>query len=442
MKASHYKLAIAGILMIGLGSAYAGFPLMPADVLAGIGMLGIIGNVESAAILDALTKATTDMRTYVDKQLDEVRKTGASHEATTAAVEKANAEITELRKLYDEAVKASQRPSNEKREGADPEVELRRSAFEKVLRYGDSDKSRSRFTADELRALAPTSDAGGSFLVPTEFESGILMAAYNQGEIRPIAQVGTTSRDKVMLSALSKPAVAWGRAGVAVSPQDLGAGSEGIEIFDLTALALIHNNTLEDADADVWGELQMAFAEALAEAEDNAFAVAPGHESPQGVMAHTGVQARYKPSGVSGALTDSTHNGIDVLIDALHSLKKTYRRNATWAFNSLTEAVIRKIKDTDGQYLWQPPVQAGTPPTLLGRPVINPEGMPDIAGGSFPIVVGDFRQYKIRDRRGMTVQRLVERYVDHRQTGFIVTKRVGGQCVMAEAFTPIKIASS
>ena len=102
-------------------------------------------------LLEAINKATTELRNYVDKQLDEVRKTGASHEATTAAVEKANAEITELRKLYDEAVKASQRPPNEKREGADPEVELRRSAFEKVLRYGDSDKSRSRFTADELR---------------------------------------------------------------------------------------------------------------------------------------------------------------------------------------------------------------------------------------------------------------------------------------------------
>lgn len=393
-------------------------------------------------ILEALNKATADMRAYADRQYDEIRKSGAPAAETQAAIDKANADITELRKSLDEAVKAAQRPRMESGKEVDPNAELRKSAFEKVLRYGDSEKSRSRFSDAELRALAPTSDAGGSFLVPTEFESGVIMAAFDQAELRPICDVRPTGRDKVMMPALAKPVVAWGRAGVDVTAQDIGAGSESIEVFDLTALTLIHNNTLEDADADVWGELQMAFGDALAEAEDDAFSVNPGHESPQGVMAHSSVLARYKASGVAAALSDSTHNGVDVLVEALYSLKKVYRRRATWAFNSATEGVIRKLKDTDGQYLWQPPVQTGAPATLLGRPIVNPEGMADIGAGTYPIVIGDFSRYKIRDRRGMTVQRLSERYAEKRSTGFIVTNRVGGQCVLAEAFTPVKIATS
>lgn len=398
---------------------------------------------EQNQVLEALNKATVELRSYVDRSVEEARKSGAPAGETQAAIDKANADITELRKSLDEAVKAAQRPAmGADGKPVDKDMELRRSAFEKVLRYGDSEKSRSRFTADEMRALAPTSDAGGSFLVPTEFESGVLMAAYDQAELRPICDVKPTGRDKVMMGALSKPTVAWGRAGVDVTAQTLTAGGETIEVFDLTALALIHNNTLEDADADVWGELQMAFADALAEAEDDAFAAGVGDNGPQGVLGHSDVLTRYKYSGVANALSDSTHNGVDALIDALYSLKKTYRRNATWAFNSATEGVIRKLKDADGQYLWQPPVSAGAPATLLGRPIVNPEGMPDIAANAYPIVVGDFKRYKVRDRRGMTVQRLSERYAEKRNTGFIITKRTGGQCVMAEAFTPVKIATS
>jgi len=201
---------------------------------------------------------------------------------------------------------------------------------------------------------------------------------------------------------------------------------------------------LEDADADIWGELSSAFADAIAESEDDAFAVGVGDKSPQGVMTNAAVQANFTVSGVSGALTDSSNNGIDALITALYKLKATYRRNATIAMNSGTEAIFRQVKDSvAGQYLWQPPVQAGDPATLLGKPVANPEGMAGTGTNGFlPIVVGDFRRgYRIRDRKGVTVQRLTERYAEYDQTGFIVKRRTGGQVVLPEAFQVIKIGT-
>jgi HK97 family phage major capsid protein len=262
-------------------------------------------------------------------------------------------------------------------------------------------------------------------------------------ELRPICNVATTGRDAVFMPALQKPSVAWGTTNLAVSAQDLAAGGERIEIFDLRALVLIHNNTLDDTDANIWAELNDQFSMAIAEAEDVAFATGAGNSSPQGVIADSRVTANYVASGVAAAISDANNNGVDALITILHGLKKAYRSNATWAMNSTTEGAVRQLKDTNGQYLWQPPVQAGAAATLLGRPVVNPEGLPDIAANAFPIVLGDFRKgYKIRDRQGIVVQRLVERYAEYDQTGFLVKRRTGGQVVLPEAFACLKVATS
>lgn len=396
---------------------------------------------EMQSVVEELNKATIELRSYVDRKVEEAAK-GGSVALAEAAIQKANADIGELRSRYDELLKASQRPGAGAPAADDKETELRKSAFVKFLRYGIGETGRQMMTPDEVRALSNASDADGGFLVPVAWENTVLMQAYNEAEMRPACNTGVTGRDRVYMPALKKPSVAWGVANVAVTAQDITAGGETLPINDLRALTLIHNNTLDDAEADVWGELNMAFSRAIAEAEDNAFVSGDGTNAPQGVMTNTAVLAQFTKTGVAGALSDANNNGVDPLITMLHSLKKTYRRNATWAMNSATEGEVRKLKDKDGQYLWQPPVQAGSPATLLGRPVINPEGMADVAANAFPVVLGDFRSgYVIRDRSGITVQRLVERYAEFDQTGFLVKRRTGGKVVMAEAFRVLKVAA-
>jgi len=392
--------------------------------------------------------ATTfeELKKRNDMAIQEAEKRGGVATAeTTAAVDKANNEITELRKQVIELEKQLQRPAIQQQRDGDKDTEtlFRDKAFEKLLRYGAGETGRAMFTPEETRALGGTSDADGGFLIPASFESGIIMKAFNLAALRPVCQVGKTSRDVVKLGALSQPTVAWGRRNIAVTAQDLTTGGASITIFDLKALTLIHNNTLDDTDANIIQEMTDGFSKAIAAAEDTAFAVGVGDDSPKGIVADSAVQAIYAASGVAAALTDSTHNGIDALISCMYKPKSLYRMNGKWAFNSTTEAVIRKCKDSDGQYLWQPTVAAGVPNTLLGKPIVNPESMPDIGAGTFPIVFGDFSAgYKIRDRAGMTVQRLVERYAEYDQTGFIIKKRVGGQVVLAEAFACVKIAAS
>lgn len=382
-----------------------------------------------------------------DKALKEAEtRNGQALAETREKLDKVNSELTELRTAYEAKLKEMQyvAPPQEGELRLTKEEQEHRDAYIKYLRYGVGESGRAMLTPEEVRSLSSASDAQGGFLTPPSFEQGLIMNAYDMAELRPLCQASPTGRDMVILGKLSKPVVAWGTVDVAVSPQTLADGDVRIPILDLKALTLIHNNTLMDAEADIWAELTAAFTAAIAEAEDDAFIVgAGGNVAPAGVLTDAAVLARYTPTGVAAALSDASHNGIDALIGALYTLKKIYRRNATWAFNSTVEAEVRKFKDTNGQYLWQPPVQAGAPASLLGRPIANAEGAPDVAAGAFPIAIGDWSAgYKIRDRAGLTVQRLVERYAEYDQTGFILKRRVGGAMVKAEAFACVKVAAS
>jgi len=372
-------------------------------------------------------------------------RAGEATGETKEALEKTNTELTSIREALKDLETRLNRPgiSSDDPDADSEEKKLETRAFAKYLRLGIENDVADLWTPEEKRALTSASDGTGGFLVPIDYEGGIIMNAYNLAELRPICQVGTTGRDTVQMGALSKPTTAWGHAAIAITEQQLTAGLRTITIYKLQSLTLIAVDTLEDAEANLEQELNEGFGRALSEAEDDAFAAGAGDNEPRGIVSNALVQALYKPSGVGDKLSDASHNGVDALTDVLYTPKKTYRRNGSWAFNSLTESEIRKLKDGEGRYIWQPDTQAGKPPNLLGRPIVNPEGMPDIEAGTYPIVFGDFMAgYKIRDRKGMTVQRLVERYAEYDQVGFKVVKRVGGDCVLPEAFAPMKISAS
>lgn len=394
-------------------------------------------HAEMVKTFDALKEAN-------DKGLKEAEERGGAALAETREkLEKIDADMTALRTQYEERMKEIQRvkPADG---GLSAEDMEQRGAYEKFLRYGMGENSTVSWTPEEKRSLSGRSDSEGGFLIPPAFENQLIINAYNMAEIRPLCNVGMTGRDSVKIPKLGKPSVAWGVKDLAVTAQTLTDGQVTIPIIDLKALVTIPNDTLDDAASDVWAELMGAFDSAVAEAEDTAFALGAGGDlAPQGIFTSTAVQANNTITGVAAALTDSTHNGVDAMLSALYGLNKTYRRNATWCWNSTTEALVRKFKDTTGQYLWQPPVQAGAPSTYLGRPVANAESAPDVGAGAYPIAVGDFRSgYKIRDRAGISVKRLVERYAEYDMTGFMLKKRVGGTVAQAEAFACIKVSAS
>jgi HK97 family phage major capsid protein len=144
-------------------------------------------------------------------------------------------------------------------------------------------------------------------------------------------------------------------------------------------------------------------------------------------------------TGVDGDFAAS--NKADKLIDVIHTLKAGHRAGSVWMMNTLTLSEVRKFKDTTGQYLWQPSVQAGVPSTLLGYSVIEAEDMPDIATGSLSIAFGNFAAgYMIVDRIG--IRSLRDPYSNKPYVGFYTTKRVGGMVVDSEAIKVLKFSAT
>lgn len=389
--------------------------------------------IEQNKVIDELNKAVVALHEIDKRSSDELKKFGQQLSDTAEQVGRINDDITALKK-QNEKRSAPEMPEKSEQEQA---KELRSVAFDKFLRYGMKSDAMS---PQEVRALSGTSDGDGYFLVAEDLSNQIIMRAFNQAEVRPFLSRLTTGSNRVAMGSLLKPSVSWGTKAIAPTDQASSTGKTHIDVNFLHALLKVDADLLEDSEADIGGVLTMAFSEATAEAEDDAFMVGDGVSQPGGILTNATVAASYIASGLAAALTSSTVNGFDKLMAAYYALNKKYRRNATWACNSTTEGVLRTVKDGEGRYLWQPPLQAGDPAVFNGRPVINPEGMADIAANSLPIVVGDFSRYWVVDRAGLSVQRLNELYADAHQVGFKVRKRVGGGTPLPEAFRPIKIA--
>jgi HK97 family phage major capsid protein len=135
--------------------------------------------------------------------------------------------------------------------------------------------------------------------------------------------------------------------------------------------------------------------------------------------------------------------GVDGLISLMYALHPFYRSRGVWMANGTTIGAVRKLKDSDKNYIWQPSVQAGQPDTLLGRPIIEAPDMDDISGGTYPLVFGDFASgFRIYDRVGLSILRDPYSQATSGLTRFHARKRVGARLVRAEAIRKLKIGTS
>ena len=202
---------------------------------------------------------------------------------------------------------------------------------------------------------------------------------------------------------------------------------------------------LDDAvvNIDDWlaGEVETAFAEQ----EGVAFVTGNGVSRPRGFLSYDAVaNAAFVPgklgfvtTGAAGAFPAT--NPADVLFDLVYALRAGYRQNAGFVMSRRTQSTIRKFKDSDGNYLWQPPLAADRAATLIGFPVTEAEAMPDLDTGSLSIAFGDFRRgYLVVDRIGLRVLR--DPYSAKPYVLFYTTKRVGGGVQDFDAIKLLKFA--
>lgn len=305
--------------------------------------------------------------------------------------------------------------------------ELERKAFVSYLRSGSA--------SIETKSLRRGSDPKGGYLAPAEFVKELIRELVEYSPIRENAYVGSTGNASVVIPGrVGRTNAKWKGETETQEESTFDFEEQEIAIHEINTFVDVSNQLLEDAEIDVEAEIRLAFAEDLGGKENQAFLFGDGIKKPNGFMVDPRVLEF--PSGAATAIT------ADGLIAMLYSLPQVYR-DGSWIMNGTTLGKIRTLKDGQGNYIWQPGLQAGQPETILGKSVVEALDMPDVAAGANPIAFGDLKQaFRIYDRTDIEV--LVNPYLlaTESKTRFHLRKRLGAGVVRPLAIKKLKIAAS
>ena len=286
-----------------------------------------------------------------------------------------------------------------------------------------------------LNSLHVGTDTEGGYLVPDEYERTLIEALEDQNIFRQLAHViHTSTGDRKIPVVASKGTASWIDEEDAYPESDDTFGQVSIGAYKLATMIKISEELLNDSVFDMPSYIAKEFARRIGAAEEEAFFTGNGTGKPLGILAATG----GAETGVTAAAADKIT--MDEVIDLFYSLRAPYRRNAVFIMNDATVKALRKLKDGQGQYLWQPSVTAGTPDTILNRPVYTSGFMPTLATGNKTILFGDLGYYWVADREGRSFKRLNELYAATGQVGFLASERVDGKLILPEAVKVLKQA--
>tara|TARA_Y100001937_G_scaffold51512_1_gene71490 strand:+ start:230 stop:1444 length:1215 start_codon:yes stop_codon:yes gene_type:complete len=291
---------------------------------------------------------------------------------------------------------------------------------------------------DEKKALTVSNDSTGGFLAPPEYVRELIKTITEISPIRSIARIRQTAQRSIQVPKRTGVfSAAWvAESGTRSETTGYTVGLEEIPAHEYYALIDISEQDLEDTVFDLEAEMQQEFATRFAALEGAAFVSGDAVGKPEGFMTNSSVSEVV--SGNASALL------ADGLITLVHSIKSDYARQGTFVFNRNTLADIRKLKDTAGQYVFQPGMQltGGVTNTILGFPYVEATDMPAVGAGNFPIAFGDFRSaYMIVDRINLAVLRDPFTQATTGNVRYVARKRTGGQVVLSEAIVKQKIST-
>lgn len=351
---------------------------------------------------DMVTKALGDLTKVVDTRLGEFG----------ARIEKIEAKAN--------------RPDPDKKSESEPSAE--RKAFSAYLCRGDA------IAEEDKKALTVASNPDGGYLAPPELSSEIIRDLVEYSPIRSYASVsGTTAGSTIYPTRGDLTNAKWVGETQTREESEITFGQKEISVKELATFVDISNRLLGDAP-QAETEVRAALAEDFGKKEAEAFVWGQGGLEPEGFMHHADIA--HTVNGHAANLS------ADALITLMYAVPATYRNAGVWAMNGTTLGILRKLKDGQGNFLWQPSYQVGQPETILGRPVVEMIDMPDIAADAFPIVYGDFKAYRILDRLSLDV--LVDPYT-RRVNGLTrihANRRVGGGVLQAARFRKLKMSAA
>ncbi len=384
---------------------------------------------ELAIALDDVRYAFEHYRAANDQRLAELETRAGADVLTEEKLIRIDAALDESRQRLDRLALDRARPALGHDGVRDPALHEHKAAFASYIRSGEAGGLKRL----EGKALSVGSGPDGGYLAPPTVEGEILRRLANVSPIRALATVRTISSGTYKKAFSSTgPASGWVSETAARPQTSTPVLAElSFPAMELYAMPAATQTLLDDAIVNIDQWIAEEVESAFAEQEGAAFVKGDGVDKPKGFLAYPSVADASWSWGSIGVLSTGVDGGFpvdspsDKLIDLVYALKAGYRQNAAFVMNRKTQGVIRKFKDENGYYLWQPPASAGAPATLLGFPVAEAEDMPDLAADSVSVAFGDFRRgYLVVDRAGVRILR--DPYSAKPHVLFYTTKRVGG----------------
>ncbi|MCM1226016.1 MAG: phage major capsid protein [Clostridium sp.] len=272
-------------------------------------------------------------------------------------------------------------------------------------------------------------DADGGYLVPVEYDRRLIDVLEEENIMRKLGTRITTSGEHRINIAAAKPAAAWIEEGAALTWGDATFDQILMDAHKLHVAVKVTEELLYDNAFGLENYIIKQFGNALANAEEDAFLNGDGTGKPTGIFNATG--------GGQAAATAGSAVKSDDVIDLVYALKRPYRKNAAFIMNDKTLAALRKLKDNNGAYLWQPSYQMGEPDRVLGYAVHTSAYAPENA-----VAFGDFKYYNIGDRGSRSFKQLNELFAGNGMIGFVAKERVDGKLVLPEAVQILKLSST
>lgn len=280
--------------------------------------------------------------------------------------------------------------------------------------------------------LEEGNDANGGYLVPEEYDRRLIDVLDEENIMRTLGTTITTSGEHKINIAATKPAAAWIEEGAAIQFSDATFGQKLLDAHKLHVAIKITDELLYDNAFNLENYIITQFGKALANAEEDAFLNGDGTGKPKGLFQDAEV----------GVTTSAASITSDNIIELVYSLKRPYRKNASFIMNDQTIAALRKLKDNNNNYIWQPSYQAGEPDRLLGYTLHTSAFAPKQAAGAKAIAFGDFSYYNIGDRGVRSLQELKELFAGNGMVGYLMKERVDGLLVLPEAVKCLQIKAS
>ncbi|WP_312247308.1 phage major capsid protein [Stutzerimonas nitrititolerans] len=402
-------------------------------------------HTELRAGIKQLGEAFAEFKKTNDERLEKLGK-GQADPLLEGKLDELNKKLSELesfKKTTEDNLKKKARPGLT---GGDEEAcEEHRKAFDGFLRKGREEGLRDL----EAKALNLGTDADGGYAVPDELDRNITQLERDLGIMRSLCNVVPVgSEEYKKLVNMGGGASGWvgetDERSETATPKLAQIAPTFGEIY---ANPAITQKALDDMffSAETWLAEEVAWE--FDQKENGAFVSGDGAKKPKGFLAYASTvvtdKAGTRPFGTLQFVTSGAAAALgspDRLIDLVHSLKRGYRKNAVFLGNGLTLAALRKLKDSEGNYLWRPGLEAGEPGVLLGYRYEEEESMPDIAADSIPLAFGDFKRgYTIADVKGIRVLR--DPFTNKPYVHFYTTKRVGGGVMDSLAIKLLKIAA-